>query len=246
VSATFGITQALIFLGLGLVAYICGLLVRYRNVRVNYTRKVNFFALFLVPVLVNYLLPYQASPLTRTLRTAFFILFLGLFARPIRERVGLVGTMFLSYERPEDRPYTLSWLTTQLLAGYLVIMPMSIYFANRGWAELMFIPTFIHGLGDGLAEPVGVRFGRHRYTTWALFTRQRYTRSLEGSAWVLAVGVAVVAIFRASFTPTQFAAALLIIPFAMTLAEAVSPHTWDTPLMFIAGGLGLLAVKTLA
>ena len=242
--ASFGVSQALIFLGLGLVAYLCGLLVRHRHVRVNYTRKVNFFALFLVPLLVNYLVPYAASPVATTLRTAFFILFLGIFARPVRERVALVATMFLSYDRPEDRPFTLLWLTTQLVGGYLVIVPLSIYFAQHGLRALLFIPILIHGLGDGFAEPVGVRLGRHKYTTWALFTRRRYTRSLEGSACVLVVGVAVVAAFHASFTPGQFAAALCTIPLLTTLAEAVSPHTWDTPLMFLAGGLSLLAIKS--
>ncbi len=54
-SATFWISQALIIGSLSLIAYLCGLLVRHGNVLVNYTRKVNFFALFLIPNLVSYL-----------------------------------------------------------------------------------------------------------------------------------------------------------------------------------------------
>ncbi len=241
----FAVSQALIFLGLGLIAYLCGLFVVHKNVRPNYTRKVNFFALFLVPALVNYLMPYEASPLTRTLRTGIFILFLGIFARPIRERITIVATMFRSYDRPEDRPFTLLWLTTQLVAGYLVILPMSIYFAERGLSVLMFVPILIHGLGDGFAEPVGVRFGRHKYTTWALFTRRKYTRSLEGSACLLVAGILTIAAFYTSFTQIQFVLAVVTIPVVMTLAEAVSPHTWDTPLIFLAGGSTLLAIKML-
>ena len=42
---------------LGGIAYGCGLLVRHRGVRVNYTRKVNFFALYLVPMLVDRFFP---------------------------------------------------------------------------------------------------------------------------------------------------------------------------------------------
>ena len=242
---TFWVSEGLKVFGLTLVAYLCGLLVLRTNIRVNYTRKINFFALFLIPLLVNYLVPYPASSFTTTLRTFLFIGTLALFARPIRERVPIVATMFSSYDRPEDRPYTLLWLTTQLLAGYLVVGPMWIYFGRLDLASLTFIPVLIHGLGDGFAEPVGVRFGKHKYSTWALFTRRKFTRSLEGSACIFVVGLLVVAAYQAAFTSIQFAAALLSVPTLMTLAEAVSPHTWDTPLMFLAGGGSLLAITQL-
>jgi phytol kinase len=245
-SAVFWISQALIIGSLSLIAYLCGLLVHHGNVLVNYTRKVNFFALFLIPNLVNYLIPYPASPATTTLRTVFFILALAIFVAPIRKRIPFVATMFLSYDRPEDRPFTLLWLVTQLVAGYLVVAPMSAYFTHSGFAQLMFIPILVHGFGDGLAEPVGVRFGKHKYTTRALFTDRRYTRSLEGSACVLVAGLVTVTAFHESFTPAQFWLALAIVPTVMTLAEAASPHTWDTPLMFLAGGLSLLAIKLVA
>jgi phytol kinase len=240
----FWIAQALIVGSLALTAYLCGLLVRHGNVRVNYTRKINFFALFLIPKVVTDLIPQPPSFAATAMRTVLFIGALACFAQPIRDRVPGIRTMFLSYDRPEDRPHTLSWLITQLVAGYLVFAPMSAYFTQQGLSRLLFIPIFTHGIGDGLAEPVGVRFGRHRYTTWALFTRKRYVRSLEGSACVLLVGILTVAIFRGGFSPAQFWVALLTTPLLMTIAEAVSPHTWDTPLMFLAGGLSLLAIVT--
>ncbi len=81
------------------------------------------------------------------------------------------------------------WLTTQIVAGYLVVMPMLLYLAQAGQSELMFIPMLITGIGDTLAEPVGVRFGAHRYAVRALFTHRMYTRSLEGSACILVTGL---------------------------------------------------------
>ena len=48
--------------------------------------------------------------------------------------------------------------------------------------------------------------------------------------------------FHASFTPPQFLAALLVVPIAVTLAEAFSPHTWDTPYMFLVGTGTLLGI----
>ncbi len=58
----------------------------------------------------------------------------------------------------------------------------------------------------------------------------------------MVVGLITIAVFHASFTPPQFVVALLTVPILMTLAEAFSPHTWDTPLMLLSGSLGLLAI----
>ena len=227
---------------LGGVAYGGGLLVRHRGVKVNYTRKVNFFALYLVPMLVDRSFPMVKSSGAAALRAVLFMGLMAFFLKPVRERLTLAGTMFLSYDRPEDRPHTMFWLTTQLLAGYAILIPMQILFRKLGFAELIFIPILVHGLGDGLAEPVGVRFGKHKYSCRALFSKRRYTRSLEGSACVFLAGLVAVLSFHASFMPPQFIGALLVVPIGMTLAEAFSPHTWDTPYMFLVGMVSLLAI----
>ncbi len=241
-SPTFWFAEILKLVLLGGVAFVCGLLVRHRGVKVNYTRKVNFFALYLVPIAVNQLLPTVESTPAAAVRAVFFMVLMAFFLKPVRERLWLAGTMFLSYDRPEDRPHTMFWLTTQLLAGYAVIIPMQMLFQKLHFSELIFIPILVHGLGDGLAEPVGTRFGKHKYSCRALFSKRRYTRSLEGSSCVFVAGVAAVLLFHASFTPPQFAAALALVPIGMTLAEAFSPHTWDTPYMFLVGTLSILGV----
>jgi dolichol kinase len=138
----------------------------------------------------------------------------------------------------------LLWLTTQIIAGYAVLIPMSLVFARYAIKELIFTPIVIHGLGDGLAEPIGMRFGRHKYTTRTfLSTKHTHTRSYEGSACVLVVGILAVLFFHDSFTSAELLAALLATPILTTLAEAWSPHTWDTPYMFLVSGGSLLAVK---
>jgi len=104
-------------------------------------------------------------------------------------------------------------------------------------------PILINGIGDGLAEPVGVRFGRHPYQTKALFTRKKYVRTLEGSACVFLASIAILIYFHALFTPGQLVAALIILPLVMTLAEAFSPHTWDTPFLFLVGYLTLFVIS---
>ena len=235
---------------LGAIAYGCGLLVRHREVKVNYTRKVNFFALYLIPMLIDHFSATVNSSEVAAVRAVFFMIFMALFLKPIRERVKLAGTMFLSYDRnPEDRPHTMFWLISQLLAGYAVLIPMQILFRKFGFADLIFIPILVHGLGDGLADPVGVRFGKHKYSCRSLFNKRRYTRSLEGSACVFVAGLKLavsVVPCRASLRRNSFGA-LLIVPIGIVkaLAEAFSPHTWDTPYMFLVGTGSLLAIMKL-
>jgi dolichol kinase len=227
-----------------LVAFLCGLLVIRLGVRVNYTRKINHFVLFFLPVFLATIFSFEQSMATVTMTGLILMGSVGVYAEPVRQRVPVIATMFSSFDRPEDRPYTLLWLQTQIAAGYLVIIPLAIMFARQGSPELMLIPILINGIGDGLAEPVGVRFGRHRYNVRALHGDRIYTRSIEGSACVLVTGILVILLFHASFTTAQFWAAIAMIPIAMTLAEAFSPHTWDTPFLFLTGGVGLLGITT--
>ncbi len=234
--------QTAIFTG---VAYSSGLLVERFGVKVNYTRKVNFFALYLVPLVLGRLFPYSRTLGTTVLSGLGAALMLGIFLKQIRSRVRVFQTMFSSFDRPEDRPHTLLWLSTQIVAGYAVLIPMSIAFERNRMQELAIIPVLIHGIGDGMAEPVGIRFGRHKYSTRTFLSMaRRHTRSYEGSACVLVTGIIAVGLFHNSFTSSQFIAALITVPLLTTLAEAWSPHTWDTPYMFLAGGLSLFAVKS--
>jgi dolichol kinase len=225
-----------------LIAYLGGLWVEQKGVKVNYTRKINHFALFFLPFFLDRLIPFEESETAFLLLSAIAVGSLGVYTRPVRQRFTAVATMYRSVDRPEDRPYTLIWLVTQFVATFAVLIPLGIYFANRGLPELIYIPILINGIGDGLAEPVGIRFGRHAYQTRALFTNRRYVRTLEGSACVLITGFIAVILFRGLFTPPQFIVALATIPLLMTLAEAFSPHTWDSPFLFLVGGLALALV----
>ncbi len=96
------------------VAYCSGLLVD-ANVKVNYTRKINFFATFLSPLVLAHALPYERSPATTAVRLTVGVAMFVVLAEPIRSRIPALATMFRSFDRPEDRPHTLLWLSTQVL-----------------------------------------------------------------------------------------------------------------------------------
>ena len=100
----------------------------------------------------------------------------------------------------------------------------------------------INVIGDGLAEPIGVRFGTHKYKTRALFTNKEFVRTLEGSACVLITGFIVIVMHIEYFSTIQFILAMLFIPIIMTLTEAYSPHTWDTPFLMFTGYASVMLI----
>jgi len=225
-----------------LTEYCNGLLVKYKNVKVNYTRKINHFILVLVPIYFNRGFAFQEEYFLYTIGASLAVLKFIFYIKPIRDRIAIINTMFKSFDRPEDRPNTLLWLSTQMATAYMVLIPMTILFNHYNIQHLIYIPILIWGIGDGLAEPVGIKFGKHKYNVSALFNGKKYYRTLEGSMCVFLTGLLVIAAYQKYFTTSQFIWALLIIPALMTIAEAFSPHTWDSPLMYLTGYLSLFGI----
>ncbi len=242
IDVSFLLTQAMSLMLLFVVQYSSGLLVLRYGVKVNYTRKINHFLLFVVPILLNSEYAVDQTVGLFVLGASLAVFKFVFYVKPIRDRVPFISTMFASFDRPEDRPNTLVWLVTQTAAGYLVLLPTGILLAEFGFLRLILIPLLIYGIGDGLAEPIGVRFGKHKYAAGGLFTDKQYYRTFEGSACVFLTSVVVIAAHHSYFSNLQLVVALAVIPLVMTLAEAFSPHTWDSPLMFLVGGLSVLGI----
>ena len=216
------------------ITYFSGKLVA-KGMKVNYTRKINHFVMFLSPFVAEGLFPYHRTPLTGLLYMIMIICTILILVKPIRSRVPYINVMFSSFDRPEDRPHTLQWLFTQIIGVFVVIIGFSIFLQEDQRESLLLIPMFINAFGDGLAEPVGIRFGKHHYKTRALFTKKTYVRTLEGSAMVFISGVLTILLVQDLFTMPQLIVALVTIPILTTLTEALAPHTWDTPFIFLVG-----------
>ena len=221
-----------------------GVLARYFNVKVNYTRKINHFAIFFLPVFIDQ--QFNAETFTDFIYLAISAMItttsLLAFYEPIRKAIPPFQLMFEGFDRPEDRPHTLTWLWSQFAAGFAVMLPMIWLCGQWGLESLVLIPILINVIGDGLAEPVGVRFGTHKYKTRALFTNKEFVRTLEGSACVLITGFIVILMHIEYFSTIQFILAMLLIPIIMTLTEAYSPHTWDTPFLMFTGYASVMLI----
>ena len=47
--------------------------------------------------------------------------------KPIRRRSTFLMLVYRAYDRAQDRPYTLTWLLTQLAGGYVIILGLYLY-----------------------------------------------------------------------------------------------------------------------
>ena len=227
-----------------LLAFTLGNLVRKYNIKVNYTRKVHHFSLLFFPVLLAAYFPYEDDLLGLIGAFSFIWTIVPFY---FRNHIPTLETCFLSFDRPEDRPFTLLWLITQFFFGLLIGISVAIFaeiYFGIPWPKIALLVLCLAHIGDGLAEPIGVRFGRIKYKTYALFTKKRYYRTLEGSLAVLISTIVVLIWFNHLFTAQQFIWALLTLPFILMITEAVSPHTWDGPFLSGVSGLAIGLILT--
>ncbi|GMH96815.1 hypothetical protein TrVE_jg14080 [Triparma verrucosa] len=215
--------------------------------RVNYTRKFQHFAAYMIPICFPN--PPSISRLIPDLWSNFVTLFcFVILIKPLRTRYNLIMLQFISLDRPEDRPHTLKWIVMgNIIPGLTLIVLWRLVFRLTGNNEnLCSIFVLITGIGDGLAEPVGIWLGRHKYKTFAMCSKRKYTRSLEGSTCVFMSGMIFPLLQYADFeTRLQMWICSLLLAPLMTFAEATAPHTMDTPGLFLVGGSVILIVLSL-
>lgn len=223
--------------------------------KVNYTRKIQHFAAYLIP-LVMPVGHADCTPLQKMMGTAwgdwFTLLGFLVLIKPVRE-MPCIGKFFMlqfnSLDRPEDRPHTISWIIAgNILPGLACILFFTWLFEQMGFphaAGLSMIFLLVAGVGDGVAEPVGVYLGRHKYKCSAIGSETKFTRTLEGSSCVWWTTLVFVQMYIFAFpTLTAFWICVAIMPPIMTFGEAFAPHTLDTPvLMGLGGFLELIVIK---
>ncbi len=236
---TFFIIELAKFISFWILAFVLGNWVYKYKIKVNYTRKIHHFCLLFFPIFLASPFSYQPSEVLGLLGAFGFAWTLLPFY--FRKNSFFLQRCFLSFDRPEDRPYTLLWLFTQFFASIIIVISVAIsvqiYFGIF-WADIGLLVVCLAMIGDGLAEPIGVRFGKLRYKTYALFTKKRFYRTVEGSLTVFFSTIVVLLWFRDLFTEKQFIHAIGLLPLILMITEALSPHTWDGP--FLTGISGIL------
>jgi dolichol kinase len=230
------ISRLLILFGLSITT---SYLVKKGSLKVNYSRKILHFghllSIFAInKTFFNYSIEYFMIAGTLSFAESLIMV------EPLRKRSRFISFIFLSYDRPEDRPHTVRLVATQIIGMNIALIGVAyLYQFSALPLDLLAIPLIITAFGDGLAEPVGVFFGKHLYKVKDMFGKRIYTRSYEGSSMVFFSSILALIAFNNLFLIEQLICLLIFVPLLMTITEAYSPHTWDNPFLYLVGGLAV-------
>jgi phytol kinase len=202
---------------------------RRRGWRTGDTRKLFHFLIFGGAVLVQRLAGFRG---VCTYGAAVSLVILLALVR------GEGHAWYEAIARASDAPHRTWYVVVPWFATALGGLAANLWFPSHALFGYLAV-----GLADAVAEPVGIRFGRHRYRL-PLPGRVRSWRSVEGSAAVFvaafvagALALALMERGSAGTIPTaSFATSGLLAAFAAAcaLVEAAAPHGWDNLLIQVA------------
>ena len=137
--------------------------------------------------------------------------------------------MYEAMAREKNAPHR----TRFIVAPYLATLVGGVL-ANVYFPQTVLFGYLVAGLGDAIAEPVGTRFGVHRYRVPSI-GGPRSERSLEGSCTGLAVSLVsllLCLVLSPCFMLSGHTVLIVAwIALVSTVAEAVSPHGWDNAVL---------------
>lgn len=134
--------------------------------------------------------------------------------------------------RGQDSPYQTYYIVVPYFATLIGGITSNVLFSG-----VAIVGYLVGGLGDAAGEPIGTRFGRHKYRVPS-FSKIKTMRSIEGSLGVFLVSLLAIVI-SILFLPNiefsyQMVGKVTLIALACSLVEAISPHGWDNTTMQIA------------
>lgn len=197
-----------------LAAFTVGHLRTTRGVRAPYTRKLFHFAIFTVAGVVHIL---WGAPAVVVYGSTIALLVCWALVRsdgyPFYEAMA----------RPTDHPHR-----SLFIAIPLVTTALGGVAANLLSPSLGFVGYLVCGWGDAVGEPVGARFGAHRYRVPSLLGVAA-TRSIEGSIAVLLAGclAATIGLWIAGLPALTAAYVGIAAGLAGALVEAITTHGLD-------------------
>ena len=204
-----------LFLGYAILCgFIAGRVRKHWNASVAYTRKIFHFSIFTMAAFIHFKWGFPGVSVYGGW-VSLWVLF-GC----------LRGKGFLFYDaiaRPKDHPHETFYILVPLIATALGGLVSNLLFGMTAPVGYL-----VAGWGDAIGEPVGKRWGSHRYKVPSL-DRIPAERSFEGSAAVLLLGsfVAVLGLIQLGVAPVMAIKTGLLCGLAGALVEAVSNHGLD-------------------
>lgn len=185
------------------------------NVKTNYTRKLFHISVFTLAGAVGYLWDFRAVMLYGGITGLIIIYVLYL---------GEGHILFEGIGREQDAPHRRLYVGVPFITTAIAGL-----FNNCLFLEFALVGYLVAGWGDAVGEPIGVRFGKHRYKVPSL-RNVPCERSLEGSLAIMVVSAIAVAVALAMITNIAwpFVIAVSVLAGLVTaFVEAYSPHGLD-------------------
>lgn len=214
-------------------ASLSGALKRYAGWKTGYTRKTLHFLIFFAAVALHL---WGGMPAVNMLGIG-----MGIFVL-LAVKAGEGNFFFEAMAREKDFPRR----------GYFIIVPYLTTAAGGIVSNLLFGSSAVMGYllcgsADAVAEPVGLRFGKHRYEVPSLKKVRISDRSVEGSLSIFIVSMILSALFFLLLYHLPSAKAIissLLLSFAVVIVEAFSFHGADNlTIQITASGLTYLFIR---
>ena len=191
-----------------------GTLKEKRGVRTAYTRKTLHFLTFTMAGFIQ--LWFGVAGVVVYGLTLSVLVAYALFR-------GTGHSWYEALARPSDAPHRTLFIIVPLLTT-----AFGGVFSNLLFARFAYIGYLVCGWGDAVGEPVGTRWGRHRYNVPSL-GGVKAQRSLEGSAAVFLVGAIAAAggLLAGGYPPASALPVGVAAGAAGALVEAFSNHGLD-------------------
>lgn len=197
-----------------------------RGFPTGYTRKLNHAFTLLFGAAWFLPLPLEEARWSFRLAGALLMLLI-LFVCYFHAR-GLRRYMFFGYAREKDAPHEAFHVWFSFAVSLAAILVLDFLFGDK---LILAMGVLLLGIGDALGEPIGMRFGKHRYTVSGILSAQTSVRSLEGSGAVVigsfVTALAVLALFGGMKSPSWMMLSAGTLAFVVTLVEAYTPHGLD-------------------
>jgi phytol kinase len=213
--------------------FLAGSLKRYAGWKTGYTRKTLHFLIFFTAVGLHF---WGGMPAVNILGLG-----MGIFVL-LSVKAGDGNFFFESMAREKDSPRR----------GYFILVPYLTTAAGGLISNFLFagcavVGYALCGAADAIAEPVGVRFGKHKYKVSSLKKVQVAERSLEGSLSVFVVSLVLSLAFFVFLYHLPIEKAILsslILSTALVFVEAFSFHGADNlTIQVAASGLAYFFLK---
>ncbi len=216
------------------IGYLSGYLKLQKGLKTNYTRKIFHFTIFSTAGLIGLFLGFPGVIVFGSWAGIFILIII---------RLGDGNIFYEGMAREQDSPHRSFYIIVPFLSTAIAGMLDNILFG-----QVALIGYLVAGWGDAVGEPIGVRFGKHRYRVPSTKKVVCY-RSIEGSlaVFITSTFASFLVLFNVLYEPLAVSAVTASIAgFTTAIVEAFSPHGVDNfTTQFFSCLVGFLIISNL-